>query len=47
MAIGYFFDGKVTAVVGTHTHVPTSDHRILKKGQLIKLILVCVEFIIL
>ena len=32
MAIGYFFDGKVTMVVGTHTHVPTSDHRILEKG---------------
>ena len=32
MAIGYLFDGKVTMVVGTHTHVPTSDHRILEKG---------------
>ena len=32
MAIGNFFDGKVTAVVGTHTHVPTSDTRVLKKG---------------
>jgi len=32
MALGYFFDGKVTVVVGTHTHVPTSDHRILEKG---------------
>ena len=32
MAIGYFFDGKVTAVVGTHTHVPTSDNRVLNKG---------------
>ena len=32
MAMGYFFDGKVTMVVGTHTHVPTSDHRILEKG---------------
>ena len=26
------FDGKVTMVVGTHTHVPTSDYRILEKG---------------
>ena len=26
------FDGKVTIVFGTHTHVPTSDHRILDKG---------------
>ena len=32
MAIGNFFDGKVTAVVGTHTHVPTSDTRVLNKG---------------
>ena len=32
MAMGYFFDGKATIFVGTHTHVPTSDHRILEKG---------------
>jgi metallophosphoesterase (TIGR00282 family) len=32
MAMGYFFDGKATVVVGTHTHVPTSDYRILEKG---------------
>ena len=32
MALGYLFDGKVTMVVGTHTHVPTSDHRVMKKG---------------
>jgi len=32
MAIGYLFDGKATMVVGTHTHVPTSDHRIMDKG---------------
>ena len=32
MAMGYFFDGKVTMFVGTHTHVPTSDHRIMEKG---------------
>jgi hypothetical protein len=25
MAMGYLFDGKVTMLVGTHTHVPTSD----------------------
>ena len=31
-AMGYFFDGKATMVVGTHTHVPTSDHRIMEKG---------------
>ena len=32
MAMGYLFDGKATIFVGTHTHVPTSDHRILEKG---------------
>tara|TARA_B100001248_G_C27387108_1_gene460271 strand:- start:1471 stop:2277 length:807 start_codon:yes stop_codon:yes gene_type:complete len=32
MAIGHFFDGVSTCVVGTHTHVPTADTRILEKG---------------
>ena len=32
MAMGHFFDGKTTCVIGTHTHVPTSDTRILKNG---------------
>ena len=32
MAMGYFFDGLSTCVVGTHTHVPTADTRILEKG---------------
>ena len=32
MAIGHFFDGKATLVVGTHTHVPTNDARILNNG---------------
>ncbi len=32
MAIGHFFDGKATLVVGTHTHVPTNDARILNHG---------------
>ena len=32
MAIGHFFDGKASLVVGTHTHVPTNDARILKSG---------------
>ena len=32
MAMGAFFDGKVTIVVGTHTHVPTLDYRILSGG---------------
>ena len=32
MAIGHFFDGKATLVVGTHTHVPTNDVRVLTNG---------------
>ena len=30
--LGWFLDGRVSAVVGTHTHVPTADERILEKG---------------
>jgi 2',3'-cyclic-nucleotide 2'-phosphodiesterase len=32
MAMGHFFDGLATCFVGTHTHVPTADTRILKNG---------------
>ena len=32
LAMGYLFDGKATLVFGTHTHVPTSDYRIMEKG---------------
>ena len=32
MAMGHYLDGKVTAVVGTHTHVPTADEQILPNG---------------
>ena len=32
MALGHFFDGHATCVVGTHTHVPTADTRILENG---------------
>jgi len=31
-AMGHFLDGRVSLVFGTHTHVPTSDTRILSKG---------------
>ncbi|OLO40968.1 metallophosphoesterase [Alkalihalophilus pseudofirmus] len=31
-AMGWYLDGRVTAVVGTHTHVQTADHRVLPKG---------------
>ena len=30
--MGWFLDGKVSAVIGTHTHIPTADERILPKG---------------
>jgi 2',3'-cyclic-nucleotide 2'-phosphodiesterase len=32
VAMGYYLDGRVSAVVGTHTHIPTSDTRVLPKG---------------
>ena len=32
ITMGYYLDGKVTAVFGTHTHVQTADERILPKG---------------
>tara|TARA_B100000965_G_C19400483_1_gene673031 strand:+ start:66 stop:872 length:807 start_codon:yes stop_codon:yes gene_type:complete len=32
MAMGHYFDGLATLVVGTHTHVPTNDARVLKNG---------------
>jgi hypothetical protein len=32
MALGWYLDGRVTAVLGTHTHVPTADERLLVKG---------------
>ena len=31
-AMGWYLDGRVSAVVGTHTHVPTADTRVLPKG---------------
>jgi metallophosphoesterase (TIGR00282 family) len=32
IALGWYLDGRVTAVVGTHTHVPTADGRVLPGG---------------
>ncbi|MEQ9170335.1 MAG: TIGR00282 family metallophosphoesterase [Rhodospirillales bacterium] len=32
MAMGHFLDGRVSAVVGTHTHVPTADAQVFKGG---------------
>jgi metallophosphoesterase (TIGR00282 family) len=31
-ALGFYLDGRVSAVLGTHTHVPTADDRVLPKG---------------
>ena len=32
MAMGWYLDGRVSAVLGTHTHIPTADTRILTNG---------------
>lgn len=32
LAMGYYLDGRVSAVWGTHTHVPTADEQVLPKG---------------
>ncbi len=32
MALGWYLDGRVTALIGTHTHVPTADTRVLPNG---------------
>lgn len=32
MSMGWYLDGRVTLVVGTHTHVPTADERVLPRG---------------
>ena len=33
-SLGFYLDGKVDAIVGTHTHVPTCDQMVLPKGTL-------------
>jgi metallophosphoesterase (TIGR00282 family) len=32
VALGWYLDGRVTTVIGTHTHIPTADERVLPKG---------------
>ncbi len=32
ISLGWYLDGRVTALVGTHTHIPTADERVLPKG---------------
>jgi metallophosphoesterase (TIGR00282 family) len=34
-ALGFYLDGRVTAMLGTHTHVPTADERILPRGTVL------------
>lgn len=33
IAMGWYLDGKVSAIIGTHTHVQTADERVLPKGS--------------
>lgn len=33
VAMGWYLDGRVTAVLGTHTHIPTADERVLPQGS--------------
>lgn len=32
LALGWYLDGKISALIGTHTHIPTADERILPNG---------------
>ena len=32
LALGWYLDGRVTAVVGTHTHIPTADEQVMPGG---------------
>ena len=32
LAMGWYLDGRVTALVGTHTHIPTADERVMPGG---------------
>jgi metallophosphoesterase (TIGR00282 family) len=34
VALGHYLDGKIDLIVGTHTHIPTADERVLPKGTL-------------
>ena len=33
VAMGWYLDGRVTAMVGTHTHIPTADEMVLPQGR--------------
>lgn len=36
VALGWYLDGRVTAVLGTHTHVPTADEQVLPNGTAVQ-----------
>ncbi len=36
VAMGWYLDGRVTAIIGTHTHVPTADEQVLPKGTAVQ-----------
>ncbi len=36
VALGWYLDGRVTAVLGTHTHIPTADERVLPGGTAVQ-----------
>jgi 2',3'-cyclic-nucleotide 2'-phosphodiesterase len=36
IALGWYLDGQVTAVIGTHTHVPTADEQVLPSGTAVQ-----------
>ena len=33
VALGYYFDGRIAVMFGTHTHIPTADEKVLPKGS--------------
>jgi metallophosphoesterase (TIGR00282 family) len=36
VALGWYLDGRVTAVLGTHTHIPTADEKVLPGGTAVQ-----------
>ena len=47
MALGHYADGRASLVVGTHTHVPTADHRVFwRVARPIRPMLVCAVIMI-
>ncbi len=36
LALGWYLEGRVTAVLGTHTHVPTADEQVLPRGTAVQ-----------